>query len=133
MALNVALEAGYRHIDTAFIYKNEAVIGRVLKTWLSSGRLKREDLFVTTKLPMQGMHQDRVEMFMKKSLDNLQLDYVDLYLVHCPIGTKYFEDDAQVTINTLQTVETDHIAVWKVQCRFILNEHSVFLKPLNCF
>lgn len=50
-ALNVALETGYRHIDTAFYYRNERIIGNVLKEWFDSGKLKREDIFVTTKLP----------------------------------------------------------------------------------
>lgn len=49
-AINVALETGYRHIDTAFAYMNEAVIGRVLKKWLDSGKIKREELFIVTKV-----------------------------------------------------------------------------------
>lgn len=53
-ALNAALEAGYRHIDAAPVYLNEKAIGRVLKTWIDGGKLKREDLFVTTKLPPPG-------------------------------------------------------------------------------
>lgn len=47
----MALETGYRHIDTAFYYRNERIIGNVLKEWFDSGKLKREDVFVTTKLP----------------------------------------------------------------------------------
>lgn len=50
----MALEAGYRHIDTAPVYMNEKSIGKVLKEWLDSGRIQREDLFVTTKLPPPG-------------------------------------------------------------------------------
>ncbi len=49
-AVNEALETGYRMIDTAFIYRNEAAIGRVLKEWLESGRIKREELFITSKV-----------------------------------------------------------------------------------
>ncbi|XP_018579939.1 aldose reductase-related protein 2-like [Anoplophora glabripennis] len=112
-ALNAALEAGYRHIDTALIYKNEAVIGRILKEWISSKKLKREDLFITTKLPMVAMEKNRVEKFMKISLDRLQLDYVDLYLIHAPIGTKDGVDGTPRTFDTIQTAETDHIAIWK--------------------
>lgn len=54
-ALDAALEVGYRHIDTAAAYENEHVVGKVLKKWIDSGRLKREDVFITTKvgtLPM---------------------------------------------------------------------------------
>lgn len=57
-AVNWALEAGYRHIDTAFLYENEVVIGRVLKDWLQSGRVKREDLFITTKVNLYIVYID---------------------------------------------------------------------------
>lgn len=63
---------------------------------------------------MPGVHQDRVEMFMKKSLNNLQLDQVDLYLIHFPIGTKYVEGQALPSPDDLQTEITDHVAIWKV-------------------
>jgi diketogulonate reductase-like aldo/keto reductase len=49
-AIDVALEVGYRHIDTAFMYQNEAAIGKTLKKWFDSGKLKREDVFVVTKV-----------------------------------------------------------------------------------
>ncbi|XP_023310739.1 aldo-keto reductase family 1 member C13-like [Anoplophora glabripennis] len=107
--LNAALELGYRHIDTAYAYKNEVFIGSVLKKWFSSGKLKREDIFITTKLPLIGIHQDRVELFMKKSLENLQLEYVDLYLIHQPIGLKYFGDED----NRKEIEDVDHIKIWK--------------------
>lgn len=112
-ALEIALDAGYRHIDTAWLYENEAVIGKVLKKWLTSGKLKREDLFITTKLPICGVHEDRVELFIKKSLENLQLDYVDLYLIHFPVGTNYV--GTSLTANDQVIVEkSDHVAIWKV-------------------
>ncbi|KAG5885177.1 hypothetical protein JTB14_000940 [Gonioctena quinquepunctata] len=110
-ALEIALECGYRHIDTAFVYRNEAVIGRVLKKWFECGKLKREDIFITTKLPSQGVHKDRVELFLKKSLDALQLEYVDLYLIHMPIASKYSEGKNDAP--SISFDETDHIAVWK--------------------
>jgi len=49
-AFDVALEVGYRHIDTAFMYENEAAIGKTLKKWFDSGKLKREDVFIVTKV-----------------------------------------------------------------------------------
>jgi len=115
-ALNKALELGYRHIDTAFVYQNEAIIGKVLKQWLESGKLKRDELFITTKLPMIGVRPDKVEEFMLKSLANLQLDYVDLYLIHFPIGFKSKEGEVRPVFNEkgeAQTLPTDHVAVWK--------------------
>ncbi|XP_047481610.1 aldo-keto reductase family 1 member A1-A-like isoform X1 [Penaeus chinensis] len=92
-ALQVALESGYRHIDTAALYRNEAAIGGVLGRWLSQGRVAREDLFVTTKLPMIGCRADDVTKFLTSSLKKLQLSYVDLYLVHFPAGLKGKDED----------------------------------------
>jgi alcohol dehydrogenase (NADP+) len=90
----------------------------VLKQWFACGKLKREDIFITTKLPPQGVHPDRVELFMKKSLENLQLDYVDLYLIHLPIGFKYDESAGRVKVNEKGEIQfegkTDHAAVWRV-------------------
>lgn len=92
-AVDTALEAGYRHIDTAYSYKNEKAIGKVLKEWLDAGKVKREELFITTKLPMPGVREDLVEHFCNLSLKALQLDYVDLYLIHVPVGLKYVNDE----------------------------------------
>ena len=50
-AINAALEAGYRHIDTAYNYLNEDAIGEVLQEWIQSGKIKREELFIVTKVP----------------------------------------------------------------------------------
>lgn len=59
VAVNTSLENGYRHIDAAYAYLNEHVIGKVINEWISSGKLKREDLFITTKLPMEAVNPDR--------------------------------------------------------------------------
>jgi len=111
------LKAGYRHIDTAYMYENEHVIGKVLKRWLDSGDIKRDELFVVTKLPPIGMTPERVEYFIQKSLKALQLEYLDLYLVHTPIGIQYVNDtdlwpkgdDGKILINPSSSLE----AVWK--------------------
>ena len=73
------VECGYRHIDTATLYENEKVIGDALQECFEKG-IKREDLFVTTKLWRDRM--DKAEENVKESLEKLQLDYLDLYLVH---------------------------------------------------
>lgn len=77
-----AIYSGYRHIDCASVYGNEKEIGYVLKEILKSGFLKREDLWITSKV-WNDMH-DKVEESCKKSLNDLQIDYLDLYLVHWP-------------------------------------------------
>ncbi|MEJ5259994.1 MAG: aldo/keto reductase [Anaerohalosphaeraceae bacterium] len=81
-AVGEALAAGYRHIDCAAVYGNEKQIGRVLQYYFRSGRLKRSELWITSKL-WNDMHQ-RVEEACRRSLEDLGLEYLDLYLVHWP-------------------------------------------------
>jgi diketogulonate reductase-like aldo/keto reductase len=90
-ALRIALKNGYRLIDTAWAYKNEAEIGQVLQEFFKSGELKREDIFVTTKLFACFNREQDVEAQIRNSLKALQLDYVDLYLIHFPGGLKVSE------------------------------------------
>jgi len=77
-----AILAGYRHIDCASVYGNEANIGHTLKEIFKSGIVKREDLWITSKV-WNDKHDD-VEASCRKSLADLQLEYLDLYLVHWP-------------------------------------------------
>ncbi|KIH62374.1 oxidoreductase, aldo/keto reductase family protein, partial [Ancylostoma duodenale] len=84
-ALKTALDSGYRLIDTAFVYQNEAVIGKVLQEYFKSGKLKREDIFITSKLPLTAHAPEDVEKCLNMQLKALQIDYLDLYLVHCPL------------------------------------------------
>ncbi|MFX0094819.1 MAG: aldo/keto reductase [Candidatus Hodarchaeota archaeon] len=76
-----ALEAGYRHIDTAWVYSNEKRIGNAIK---KSG-IDREDIFITTKLWNSDHGHDKPLKAIDKSLKNLDLDYLDLYLIHWPV------------------------------------------------
>lgn len=75
-----ALKNGYRHIDTAMAYGNEASVGRAIK---DSG-IPREEIFVTTKLPAEHKGYDIAHECFNKSLRALDLDYIDLYLIHAP-------------------------------------------------
>ena len=80
-----ALMAGYRLIDTAASYQNEKEVGRAIKR---SG-VPREDLFITTKLWVQDTGYEKTKSAFTKSLERLQLDYIDLYLIHQPFGDIY--------------------------------------------
>lgn len=79
-----ALEVGYRHIDAAYCYGNEDEVGAGLKEAIASGAVKREEIFVTTKL--WCTFHTRVEEALDLSLKSLGLDYVDLYLMHWPVA-----------------------------------------------
>lgn len=91
-ALHHAFEAGYRHIDTASLYKNEAGVGRAIK----QSSIPREDLFITTKVWNEDQRTDNVLAAFEKSMDLLALDYVDLYLVHWPVEGKYVQSWKEV-------------------------------------
>ncbi len=87
-AVREAIKAGYRHIDCAYIYENEAEIGLAIKDAISDGEVKREELWITSKLWNSSHGKDNVIPALKKALADLQLDYLDLYLVHWPIPLK---------------------------------------------
>ncbi len=76
----MALKAGYKHIDTALAYQNEESIGQAIKDF----KIKREDLFITTKLPAQIKGYKETKEAFYTSLKNLGCSYIDLYLIHAP-------------------------------------------------
>jgi len=86
-AIVTAIESGYRSIDTAAIYGNEKMVGDAVK---QSG-VKREDLFITTKLWNQAMRDGNFEEAFSQSLKELGMDYVDLYLIHWPVKGRYVD------------------------------------------
>lgn len=75
-----ALKLGYRHIDTAMAYRNEESVGKAIK----DSKVPREEIFVTTKLPAQIKGYEEAKKAFQESLDNLGLEYIDLYLIHAP-------------------------------------------------
>ena len=90
-----ALKAGYRHIDTAAIYKNEESVGRAIR---DSG-IPRQEIFVTTKLWNTNHSYDEARQAFEESMEKLGLDYLDLYLIHWPNPKPLRENDEWKTRN----------------------------------
>lgn len=85
-AVKEALRIGYRHVDGAWIYQNEAEVGRAICESISEGVVARDDLFVTSKLWNSFHAPDDVEKACRETLTALGLEYVDLYLIHWPVA-----------------------------------------------
>lgn len=85
-ATKAALEAGFRAIDTAERYRTEKEVGEAMKEVFAEGKVRREEVFVATKLWNSNHRPERVKPAFEASLKKLQLDYVDLYLIHTPFA-----------------------------------------------
>jgi aldehyde reductase len=91
-AVKTAVEVGFRHLDAAERYRNEAQVGTALKELIAEGTVRREDLFVTTKLWNNNHRPERVKPALEASLHRLGLEAVDLYLVHTPFAFQPGDD-----------------------------------------
>lgn len=85
------LRVGFRAFDTARDYGNEPIVGRVMEECLKAAGLKREDVFITTKIGNGQQAKGDIEGEIEKSLENLQTDYVDLWLMHWPYPGYYID------------------------------------------
>ncbi len=110
-----ALEAGFRHFDCAERYRNEREVGEALKAGLAAGGIAREELFVTSKLWNTNHRPERIEAAFEASLKNLQLDYLDLYLIHTPFafrpGTE--QDPRDENGNVIYDQSVSLLDTWK--------------------
>ncbi|XP_004425465.1 aldo-keto reductase family 1 member C15-like [Diceros bicornis minor] len=91
-ATKIAIDVGFRHIDSAHLYQNEEEIGKALLEKMVDGTVKREDIFYTTKLWATFLHPELVRPALERSLKKLGLDYVDLFIIHVPIAMKPGEE-----------------------------------------
>lgn len=108
-----ALHAGYRHIDTATNYGNEEQIGEALTEVFAEGNILREDVFITSKLWNDAHGEGQVIPALQDSLRKLQLDYLDLYLIHWPIVFRNGVAFPKKPEDYLSLEEVPIIATWK--------------------
>jgi len=107
--IRTAIDAGYRHIDCAHIYRNEAAIGQALDEAIRAGDVTRDELWITSKLWNDSHKRDQVEPALRETLKNLRLDYLDLYLIHWPVPQT--ADGGYYTLDEVPLEET-----WEGMC-----------------
>ncbi|XP_050700452.1 aldo-keto reductase family 1 member B1-like isoform X1 [Eriocheir sinensis] len=113
-AVKDAIACGYRHIDCAYVYGNEAEVGAGIKAKIDDGTVKREDLFITSKLWNTFHSKALVAPVLKESLTNLGLDYLDLYLIHWPMGYKEGGELFPVDANKKNLYsDVDYVESWR--------------------
>ena len=101
-AVTAAIQAGYRHIDTAMVYRNEEGVGQGIK----AAGVDRKELFITSKLWNTDRGYEATKVAFQKTLDRLGLDYLDLYLIHWPANEKQFgAEAAKINAETWRAME----------------------------
>ncbi|XP_076813477.1 aldo-keto reductase 1B-like [Clavelina lepadiformis] len=115
VAIESAIEYGYRHIDCAHVYQNETEIGNAIAKIIKENKIKREDIFITSKLWNSFHKPEDVKPALMKSLNMLQTSYLDLYLMHWPMGYMntgdWFPSDKD---GKLMFSNVDYVETWKI-------------------
>ncbi|XP_063909471.1 aldo-keto reductase family 1 member A1-A-like [Zophobas morio] len=113
-AVKHAIDIGYRHFDCAMLYGNEKEIGEGIREKIADGTVKREELFIVTKLWNTFHEREKVVPTCKKSLENFGLDYLDLYLIHWPVAEKiHGELDIHLPFKGAVGIDYDYVDTWK--------------------
>ena len=92
-AVYSALKIGYRHIDCAFINRNENEIGQALKKGVDDRLITRAELFLTSKCWLTYLQPDQDKKYLQQSLQRLGVEYLDIYLMHWPMPLKAIDDE----------------------------------------
>ena len=108
-----AIEIGYRHFDCAFFYGNEAEIGQAIADAIKNGDVKREDLWITSKLWNNRHKKEHIQTAFDITLKDLGLDYLDLYLIHWPVALQYEVGYAQKGSDLISLTELPLAETWQ--------------------
>lgn len=103
--VETAIKVGYRNIDTAVVYFNEAEVGEAIQRSIHNGTVKREELFISTKLWNTDRGYDLTLKAFDASMSRLGLDYLDLYLIHTPAVLRWHTDWAEINLSTWKAFE----------------------------
>lgn len=109
-AIKDAIDAGYRLFDTAFLYGNENIVGEAITEKITDGVVQRDEIFIIGKL--WGIHHDQVERACRDTCRQLNVDFVDLYLLHFPVSFEFRGDDEKWPKDSSDILDKDFIEVW---------------------
>ncbi|CAG2102605.1 unnamed protein product, partial [Medioppia subpectinata] len=114
-AVRAAIDAGYRHIDCAYAYQNEEEVGKAINDAIKEGKVKREDLYIVSKLWLTFFKRDRVQVCVKRILAKLNTPYLDLCLMHWPMSFGQVDEDLVPTGADGKVVDgkVDYLEAWE--------------------
>ncbi|KAI8021826.1 Non-functional NADPH-dependent codeinone reductase 2 [Camellia lanceoleosa] len=128
-----AIKFGYRHFDSAALYRSEQPLGEAIADAIRLGFIQsRQDLFITSKLWCSDAHRDHVLPAIQKSLKNLGLEYLDLYLVHWPVSSK--PGKYELPVNKQELLPLDFKSVWEAmeECHSLGLTKSIGVSNFSC-
>nr|GLL32342.1 D-galacturonate reductase-like [Ipomoea trifida] len=131
-AIVEAIRAGYRHFDTAFAYGSEKPLGEAIAEAVNLGLVRREDLFITTKLWASFAHPDQVVPACKMSLQNLGLENVDMYLIHLPVRLKEMVESFPVSEEKIEALDIKGVWEGMEECKRIGLTKGIGVSNFSC-